>query len=593
MRYLSNIARKFYVFVAIILLIGLLPLQRASGQSTVQAPYIGIWISAQELASLPTSGAAWTSLLNAANADPGIPDIKNQDSDNDVYVLAKALVYARTGDTNYRSEVISNLQQAIGTEVGGRTLALGRNLVSYVIAADLVNLPTANPSFDSTFRTWLREILTKTLDKKTLISTHEDRPNNWGTHAGASRAAVARYLGDQTQLDRTAIVFQGWLGNRSVYAGFTYGDDLSWQCDSTQPVGINPLGCTKDGINIDGALPEEMRRGGVFKDPPTFTGYPWEAMQGAMVQGLILQRAGYPVLEWSDRALLRAAQYLYRIGWAPTGDDLYLPWLINYAYGTSYATDTAFRGKNMGWTDWTHAGRTISGDTTPPPSTLPTFTPTATQQPTATATQQPSPTATSTPIANTTIKSITFENGKIKHPITGVDRVIGSPTIVKSGALSGKYSLGFENTGSAYVEEDFAAEDVIFVSFLLKINSLPSTDTRILFFSNQGQVAANIVLANNGSLRLGFGASSIGSASPALAANTVYRVGLYQKRGSGSNAAAAAYLAPEGQSFGAPFAEVANGSWTNQANMLTFGATDTRPVNIVFDNLILGRQFTP
>jgi hypothetical protein len=171
--------------------------------------------------------------------------------------------------------------------------------------------------------------------------------------------------------------------------------------------------------------------------------------------------------------------------------------------------------------------------------------------------------------------------------------VIGSPTIIKTGTLSGKYSLGFENTGSAYVEEDFAGEDVIFVSFLLKVNSLPSTDARILFYSNQGQVTANLVLANNGSLRLGIGASSIGSASPALAANTVYRVGLYQKRGSGSNAAAAAYLALEGQSFGAPFAEVANGTWTNQANMLTFGATDTRPVNIVFDNLILGRQFTP
>ena len=30
----------------------------------------------------------------------------------------------------------------------------------------------------------------------TLVSTHENRPNNWGTHAGAARAAVARYLGD-------------------------------------------------------------------------------------------------------------------------------------------------------------------------------------------------------------------------------------------------------------------------------------------------------------------------------------------------------------------------------------------------------------
>jgi hypothetical protein len=67
-------------------------------------------------------------------------------------VLAKALVYARTGDSKYRTEVISALQAAINTENGGRTLALSGNLVSNVIATDLVNLPAANPSFDQTFR---------------------------------------------------------------------------------------------------------------------------------------------------------------------------------------------------------------------------------------------------------------------------------------------------------------------------------------------------------------------------------------------------------------------------------------------------------
>ena len=46
----------------------------------------------------------------------------------------------------------------------------------------------------------------------TLRGTHEQRPNNWGTHAGAARAAVALYLGDTAELSRTATVFRGWLG---------------------------------------------------------------------------------------------------------------------------------------------------------------------------------------------------------------------------------------------------------------------------------------------------------------------------------------------------------------------------------------------
>ncbi|UCC52974.1 MAG: alginate lyase family protein [Anaerolineaceae bacterium] len=273
---------------------------------------------------------------------------------NNVYVLAKALVFARTGELDYREDVIDNLMAAIGTEQGGRTLALGRELVAYVIAADLVNLP-AEEDEDRRFRSWLRQTLTEPLDGSTLQATQESRPNNWGTHAGASRVAVALYLGDEEELDRAAKVFKGWLGDRDVYTGFEYGK-LYWQADPDHPVGINILGAMKDGYSIDGAQPEEMRRGGEFRWPPEETGYPWEALQGALTEAELLSRAGYDVWRWEDSALLRAVQFLYRIGWPPDGDDVWLPWLINHAYGTDYATSTPARpGKNMGWTDWTHS----------------------------------------------------------------------------------------------------------------------------------------------------------------------------------------------------------------------------------------------
>ncbi len=321
----------------------------------VQRPYIGIWISAQELSALPTSGPAWEALVTAAKKDPGKPNIQDQNQDNDVYVLAKAFVYARTGQKQYRNETISNLMQVIGTEKGGKTLALGRNLIPYVIAADLVNLPSDTEK-DQKFRRWLLDVLNENLDGRTLRSTQEDRPNNWGTHAGASRAAIAVYLENSAELDRTATVFHGYLGNRAAYHNFRYGDDVSWQCDPARPVGINPKGCIKEGHLIDGALPEEMRRGGPFQWPPVATGYAWEGMQGAVVTAEILNRAGYPTWEWEDRALLRATRFLYRIGWQPQGDDEWQIWVINHAYGTQFPTALpAHFGKNMGWTDWTHA----------------------------------------------------------------------------------------------------------------------------------------------------------------------------------------------------------------------------------------------
>jgi hypothetical protein len=363
-----------------------------------------ILMSRSELLSRPTSGTAWTALKARADSSIGTPDISNQDESADVTTLAKGLVYARIGGAGYRADVIAALKRAVGTETGGRTLALGRNLPGYVIAADLVDLPSADPSFDqNTFRPWLRSLLTKTLDGRTLVSTHEDRPNNWGTHAGAARAAVAGYLGDSAQLARTALVFRGYLGDRTAYAGFSYGE-LSWQCDPLRPVGINPP-CSRAGINLDGVLPDDLRRGGPLQWPPASTGYPWEGMQGAILQAELLRMQGYDAWSWSNRALLRAATFLYnRAGWPATGDDEWQPWLIDKRYGTSFRAPAPARtGKNFGFTDWLYgpAGTTsgpLPAPATAPPTPTPTVTPTATPRPTATPGPTPAPTPVATPV---------------------------------------------------------------------------------------------------------------------------------------------------------------------------------------------------
>jgi myo-inositol-hexaphosphate 3-phosphohydrolase len=321
-----------------------------------------MWISRAELARLPMSGPAYSQLKRTADGNLGSANISDQDSHHDVNTLAVALVYARTGSASYRAKAADAVMAAIETENGGRTLALGRNLVSYVIAADLIDLKTYDAARDRQFRAWLSGVRHERLDGRTLISTHEQRPNNWGTHAGASRVAADIYLGDTADLERAAKIFKGWLGDRASYAGFTYGD-LSWQADPTNPVGINPRGATKDGHVIDGVLPDDMRRGCSFRWPPCHTGYAWGGLEGATVQAELLHRAGYGAWEWQDQALLRAARFLSNLdqeegGWWAEGDDEWNPWLINHAYGTQFPTTLpAQPGKNMGWTDWTHAPR--------------------------------------------------------------------------------------------------------------------------------------------------------------------------------------------------------------------------------------------
>lgn len=317
----------------------------------------GIWISPSELANLSIDNEAWKKLFKAASQEIKKPDLSNQDDPTNVRVMSKALVYARTQQTRFRDEVREALHTVVSenTEEGGRTLALARELPAYIIAADLIGLKNFDPRLDAAFRAKLRELREKKLGNRTIVSTHETRPNNWGTHAGACRVAIAVYLNDRADLERSAMIFKAWLGDRSQYTGFKFGE-LSWQADSTKPVGINPKGARRNGHSIDGVLPDDQRRGGIFAWPPPKENYVYESLQGALVQAVILHRAGYDVWEWCDRALLRAYQWLYQEAKFPAqGDDEWQIPLVNYFYGTDFpVTIPARTGKNAGWTDWTH-----------------------------------------------------------------------------------------------------------------------------------------------------------------------------------------------------------------------------------------------
>ncbi len=326
-------------------------------------------MSKADFMALPTSGPAWEALRLWADEPAGEPDLRDQDSRHGVITLASALVFARTGDAAYGERAIRQIMDAIGTEREGANnsiLSLGRQLGAYVLAADFVGLSGDD---DERFRAWLDDIRTRELGGHgrwtSLVGTHQDAPNNWGSFTGASRIAASLYLGDTDDVQRAALVLRGFLGEREAWDRFQPAEGASsWACDPAHYTPVNPP-CAKGGIDLDGAIVRDIDRGGNRKWPPgrDGIGYTLESLQGLSLQAELLTVNGYgDVWTWSDSALRRAAGIVTRSGdaggltWNRSSVSYHVPWLLNARYGLDLPTEPAGIGRVFGYTDWLYGG---------------------------------------------------------------------------------------------------------------------------------------------------------------------------------------------------------------------------------------------
>jgi hypothetical protein len=314
------------------------------------------------LLSLPTSGTAWSTLKSVADGSLGSADLRDQNNTHSARTLAAALVGVRLNSVSHLDKARAGLRAAQGTEVVGSSnmvLAAGRQLVGYIIAADLIGY--RDPGFVS----WVSGMRTRELGGHgrwtSLAQTHADTANNWGAWAGASRVAAAIYVGDTADTAVAARILRGWLGDRGAYAGFRTAAsfDPSWPCDASSWTAVNPA-CS---AGKDGAVVEEASRSSDSYPTLDSTGvmYTWQALGGAQLQALLLQRAGYgDVWEWSNRGFLRAARWLERNGGyaPPYSVNQYMPWIFDWAYATSVGPkNAAGMGRTFGFTDWLYGGR--------------------------------------------------------------------------------------------------------------------------------------------------------------------------------------------------------------------------------------------
>lgn len=228
---------------------------------------------------------------------------------------------------------------------------------------------------------------------RSLIQWHQRRSNNFGTAAGASLMAVLMTIGDGGLHDGTEgrtddyiaearNVYRAWCGNVSVHprtSRFDFGDAaVHWmhlpeadRIDWTPVIPVNeyfeedPAFPIPSSHSASGCLPDEMRRwteqtnscgwsvAGEFEwdwDPdgtvgncddfsgkPPQDNYCFEALQGASLQALLVERLAYSA-SWTvqNSAIERAIDWLWdKPVFYATGNDVWIIALAGAKYDRS------------------------------------------------------------------------------------------------------------------------------------------------------------------------------------------------------------------------------------------------------------------
>lgn len=343
----------------------------------------GIWVDPEALADYPASGPAWEAIEDEASGDLGTADVSDQDSEHDTRTLAAALVCVRLEDPGVCDKARAAVVSAIGTEEGGRWLAVGRNMVAYVIAADLLGLRADDdPESDgSKVEAWFANMQERTLqhnndpdEQVPLVSFGSG--SNASAQEGAVYIALAAFLEDEDRLEhgwetyRTYVCDPGATDPENI--DLDKGIQAGWAHDDDDPCAIAPAGAEKvvpgglpgagETHRLDGAIINDMRRGDDYQWPPVYTQYPWVGIEGFVSAAVLLDRAGYPAFQIADEAPWRALDYLWFLR-EQTGDDAWfdgkradeMTHLVNVAYDEDWPTQEAVgAGRIVGFTDWTH-----------------------------------------------------------------------------------------------------------------------------------------------------------------------------------------------------------------------------------------------
>jgi hypothetical protein len=318
----------------------------------------GILLSRAELMALPTSGPAWDAIMaRVQNPSGGSYRLGTRD-DSNMDVLAHALAGARLDDERYKRFVRDKVEQMMAApRKESDLLGTLRHLQTYIISADLIDLRSFDPALDARFRRWLAAEIRFEYSGGgggSVISTHERKPNNFGTHAGASRIAAALYLDDAEELKAARDVWYGWAtGDPDFVPEDRVWTGTDWQCSDSRPSGINAEGCTRGDHSLDGVIPEDQERCGDYSWPPCATNYIHGATDGMLLSFWMLARHGEDPWAWGDQAALRQMRWKYEVQQPPYGGFRWQIPVVEAAYGLDLpGNDPTATSTNFGFADW-------------------------------------------------------------------------------------------------------------------------------------------------------------------------------------------------------------------------------------------------
>lgn len=322
-----------------------------------------IWVDVTQLHSKPRTGRGWNNMYSmAAGSMPGPVTVADQKSNTSAWAQACAYVYAATGDTDYLKKVLGVMRALVSPSLPiGRALGLAREVQGYVATAEGIQLAKVDADLDAAVKSKFRYFLTcKTSDgPASLLESHRKRPNNWGTHATSAVMMIARYIGDAALFADAVKVFRGYLGDYDLYHDFTYGS-LAWQANPKRPVGINPPNSIINGLDVDGMLPEEARRGSTTVGASLPGGdaimYSWEATQGTTAAMAVALNADVDLRPASAWAHKRSIHFMLDVAhWPISGDDAWQAPVLNRLYpDLKLAVPDGSPGKGLAWTEFTH-----------------------------------------------------------------------------------------------------------------------------------------------------------------------------------------------------------------------------------------------
>lgn len=343
--------------------------------------------------------AGWGDVTSFANTSKPAGCLTDQFSRANNWALANALVWRATANSAARLKALDAITDVIGKHTtstsgcsgAGRALEIGRNVGAYVIAADMINLPSYNSTENNRFVNWIGQVQSASYPgspdadgngTSTLRDCFRHRPDNWGVHCAFTQLTIDIYQGDSAGWNDIAQTFHRYSGNRNIprWDNIALSSDFDWAGSedwSTTPSELR-------GINLPGTVPGTQLNGNgyIIRDAdragnpntsgtcPVFDGHWAGGWSGTMLVTELLQRlyddgrlsgvgAANPKGMTFD-APLRASQALQRVdncnSSAISGDDEYARFLTDYLYpDANFPTvGSPAVGKVMAFAEFTH-----------------------------------------------------------------------------------------------------------------------------------------------------------------------------------------------------------------------------------------------